>query len=215
MLDCLFKAMYAALDQLSAGFIICGADGRIFHVNHAAGDMLEAGWPVRRHNQDFLRASDRARHDALAKGLRQVSSLAPVNGCEPLSLQIPLASGRSAHGAALATVRPLVMQEHPLLSIFITAPAKSERMEVTGTAACFGLTPAETRTLQQVAKGLSAIEAAGELKVSHNTIKTHLRNIFAKTKTCRQPDLVKLFAELTPPLREPTGNRADQGSGLQ
>jgi DNA-binding CsgD family transcriptional regulator len=201
MLDFLFQALHAAADQLSAAFLICGADGRIYHANHAAKEMLEAHWPVRRHNQAYLRVSDRARHEVVLGGLRQLAADASLTDPCQLSLEIPLSSPRSSRGAAIATLSPLVLQEQRLIGVFVTVATRNCASEVSGFAACFGLTPAETRTLQQFMNGLSAIEAAAALKISYNTIKTHLRNIFAKTRTSRQPDLAMLFAGLRPPLR--------------
>jgi len=210
MLNILFQALRVATDQLSAGFIICGADARIFHANCAATEMMEQGWPIRRYNQNFLRVSDRGRHEHLLSGLRQIAGDASIINADQPSLEIPLASVRSVRGAAIATLRPLLIQDQPLMSLFITVAARNCGVEVSGFSACFGLTPAETRTLQQVMKGRSAIEAASSLKVSHNTVKTHLRNIFAKTRTSRQPDLVNLFLGLTPPLRGPRQAAADK-----
>jgi hypothetical protein len=111
MLDFLFQALHAAADQLSAAFLICGADGRIYHANHAAKEMLEAHWPVRRHNQAYLRVSDRARHEVVLGGLRQLAADASLTDPCQLSLEIPLSSPRSSRGAAIATLSPLVLQE--------------------------------------------------------------------------------------------------------
>jgi DNA-binding CsgD family transcriptional regulator len=65
---------------------------------------------------------------------------------------------------------------------------------------CFGLTKAEARTLDHLAKGLSVAAAATALSLSVNTVKTHLQNIFAKTGTARQKDLMKLVDDLRSPL---------------
>jgi DNA-binding CsgD family transcriptional regulator len=201
----LFQAWDAVIDQLNAGVVICGADGQIFHVNRSAHEMLEAGWPVRRHNLNYLRASDRARQEVLLTALGEIANDPSVTGPGQISLEIPLSSARSVRGVSMATIRPLVMQEQRLLSVFITVAAREHEPCVSGFAQCFGLTAAEARVLERIIKGSCARDAAVELGVSHNTVKTHLRNIFAKTKTTRQPELIRLFAELTPPLRRSQG----------
>lgn len=60
----------------------------------------------------------------------------------------------------------------------------------------FGLTPAESRLGAILAAGLSVDQAAEKQGVSRETIRNHLKSIFAKTGTGRQPELVALFAGL-------------------
>ena len=78
-------------------------------------------------------------------------------------------------------------------------------------AATFDLTPAEIRTLERLLGGRSPAEIAGDLRVALPTVRTHLSNIFAKTGTARQLDLILLAVQLTTPrkaswLRAPPGN---------
>jgi DNA-binding CsgD family transcriptional regulator len=68
-------------------------------------------------------------------------------------------------------------------------------------AAAFNLTPAEIRTLERLLGGSSPAEIANELGVALPTVRTHLSNIFAKTGTARQLDLVLMAAEFTAPTR--------------
>jgi len=57
----------------------------------------------------------------------------------------------------------------------------------------FGLTPAESRLAGILMKGKSLAQAAEELDSSIATVRTHLKRIFSKTGTCRQPQLVYLL----------------------
>jgi len=66
-------------------------------------------------------------------------------------------------------------------------------------AATFNLTPAEIRTLERLLGGSSPAEIADELGVALPTVRTHLSNIFAKTGTARQLDLVLMTVQLTTP----------------
>ena len=50
-------------------------------------------------------------------------------------------------------------------------------------------------------QGSSVAETASALAISQNTVKTHLQNIFAKTGSTRQPQLLRLVSELNPPIR--------------
>jgi hypothetical protein len=55
---------------------------------------------------------------------------------------------------------------------------------------------------------LVVAEAAHTLAVSENTVKTHLPNIFAKTRSSRQARLMKFVNDLRSPLRQVQGGNA-------
>ncbi|MEJ0097095.1 MAG: helix-turn-helix transcriptional regulator [Bauldia sp.] len=66
-------------------------------------------------------------------------------------------------------------------------------------AVAYDLTPSETRVLAFVLEGKTLSATADLLQISENTVKTHLRNIFAKTGLSRQADLVRTAAEMASP----------------
>ncbi len=57
----------------------------------------------------------------------------------------------------------------------------------------FGLTGAEATLAVLLANGFTLDEAAVELKIRKNTIRAHLRSIFAKTGVRRQTTLIHLL----------------------
>jgi DNA-binding CsgD family transcriptional regulator len=54
----------------------------------------------------------------------------------------------------------------------------------------YGLTPAETGLLHELANGRSLTDAARHLNRAQNTVRNQLQAIFAKTGTHRQAELV-------------------------
>src|SRR5215469_16320261 len=205
MQDDLFEALCATLDQLSAGFVACRPDGRILHANQAAREMMELGWPIQRQN-GCVRAADRRRSDFLLECMQQAAETA-TRGRSPICLHVSLATMQNDGGAAIATVKPLVVRERAdgegsVLGLFVTRLGSGDSKALAGIAQCFALTPAEKRTLEQFAQGFSVAETACALAVSQNTVKTHLQNIFAKTGSSRQPQLLRLVSELNPPIRQ-------------
>ncbi|HKA74276.1 MAG TPA: helix-turn-helix transcriptional regulator [Xanthobacteraceae bacterium] len=58
----------------------------------------------------------------------------------------------------------------------------------------FHLTPAEIRVLFAIVEVGNVPETAAVLGLSPQTVKTHLRSLFAKTATHRQAELVKFVA---------------------
>lgn len=63
-------------------------------------------------------------------------------------------------------------------------------------AELFGLTPAEGRLAAMLVNGKSVIECAEELGIRVSTVREQLSNLFAKTRTSRQPELVSMLSRL-------------------
>jgi DNA-binding CsgD family transcriptional regulator len=84
----------------------------------------------------------------------------------------------------------------PAVLLFIVDPANRAGIPLSWMMDGYGLTGAEARVALAASSGLTILEAANRLGVSQNTIKTHLRRIFAKTGTSRQSELTRLTAAL-------------------
>jgi len=67
-------------------------------------------------------------------------------------------------------------------------------------AKAFGLTPREVGVLFALVEAPGVAEVAELLGLSKTTIRAHLRQLFAKTGTARQAELVKLMAKFTSPV---------------
>lgn len=61
----------------------------------------------------------------------------------------------------------------------------------------YGLTLTEARVALAVASGITISATARRLKVSVNTVKTHLRRVYEKTGTSRQGELSRLIATIS------------------
>ena len=84
-------------------------------------------------------------------------------------------------------------------AIFVQDPATTPSPANAAFAKLYGLTDGELRLLNCLIPGLSLAEAARLLGISEATAKTHLRRIFAKTKTSKQAELLYLLMTSTPP----------------
>lgn len=80
----------------------------------------------------------------------------------------------------------------PAAIIFVRAPERLAMPEVSIVQGMLGLTPAEATIVCYLARGRSIQEIAVHHRLSLNTVRTHLKNIFAKTGTSRQTQLVGL-----------------------
>jgi DNA-binding CsgD family transcriptional regulator len=62
-----------------------------------------------------------------------------------------------------------------------------------------GLTPAEARVAALVGCGRSPREAAAEMGTSEGTVRNQLKQVFSKTETSRQTELIQLVQGLSVP----------------
>jgi DNA-binding CsgD family transcriptional regulator len=80
--------------------------------------------------------------------------------------------------------------------IFMLDPARPSTLPPVWIMDAYQLTMAEAQVALQASLGRSVSDIAVRLKVSPNTVKTHLRRVFAKTGVRGQAELVGLIAAL-------------------
>jgi DNA-binding CsgD family transcriptional regulator len=85
------------------------------------------------------------------------------------------------------------------VAVFVQEPARVPMMPGEAFAKLYRLTGGELRVLLLLAQGLRGKEAADMLGISEPTVRTHLQNIFSKTGTSRQTDVLRLLQSATPP----------------
>ena len=86
------------------------------------------------------------------------------------------------------------------MALFICKVATEPRSPPEIIAQAYKLTPTELRVLLGSVEVGGVPETAVALGVAESTIKTHLGNLFVKTGTGRQADLVKIVAGFATPL---------------
>lgn len=80
--------------------------------------------------------------------------------------------------------------------LFVVDPANRRSIPLGQIMDAYGLTHAEARVALAASSGNTVLETAQSLRLSPNTIKTHLRRVFAKTATGRQAELAGLIASI-------------------
>lgn len=196
-----FEILRATLDQLSVAVIILAANGEPIFSNGAAKAMLEAGWPIRLAD-GCLQAKDRAVNAALKKAFEFV--LSGEQCADTSRYEVCLAQPSAGQQQAIAHLRLLALPaSEPNIALFIIQPSGAAHYYcVESLAEAYGLSKAETRTLNALMETGSPAEAAARLNVAVSTAKSHLRKIFQKTNTCRQADLMRLLERTRTPLRK-------------
>jgi DNA-binding CsgD family transcriptional regulator len=77
-------------------------------------------------------------------------------------------------------------------AVFIGDPEASQITTVEFFQTLYALTPAEAELVALLARGRTLEEAAAERGVTLNTVRSQLKQVFAKTDTHRQGDLMRL-----------------------
>ena len=151
-------------------------------------------WPILLVLAFLLEASARgALGDQVAAGraLERALDLAEPDGCVLPFLLCPVpgllefhARHRTAHAALIAEVLDLLAGSKP------APPPTGPRLPVEP------LSESELRVLRYLPTNLTGPEIAGELYVSVNTVKTHVRNLYAKLGTHHRAEAVTLARNL-------------------
>jgi DNA-binding CsgD family transcriptional regulator len=190
-------ALTETLDHVEAAVVLVGKGGSIVFANAPASAMLADATVIKRHD-GALRAvsadTSSILRDIFAATEEGDSSIGVRGVAVPLtdSAQerwfahvLPLTSGRRQEaGAAHAAVAAVFNRN--------TAPNAPPALEPI--ARLHRLTASEVRVLDAMLKARGVKAIAEMLGLSQATVKTHLHNLFRKTRTSGQSDLVKLIA---------------------
>lgn len=183
------------LERLPQAVILVDVAGTVGGLNERAtaivaqgdGLIIHHGVLRCRHPDDtgklhrLLVDADRRNASCAAESGRGLRIRRPV-GRRPLTALITVLRGKNTLRNAGAVIAVLVNDpEH--------APALDAQM----LRDWYDLTPAEARVAVLLASGLSVGEIVERLGIGANTARTHLKNIFAKTDTRRQGDLIRLL----------------------
>jgi DNA-binding CsgD family transcriptional regulator/PAS domain-containing protein len=191
------------LDGLSAGMFLVDASGRIVHANAAARAMLEVGNFLRRKSGRLAAA------DAIAdQALKDVFAAAGVDdravGTSGISVPLNVEAGQQlvAHALPLTSGvrRDTGNAYKAVAALFVHKAAGDSPAPPKIIAETFRLTPMELRVWLAVVEVGGVGEVSEALGISDNTVKTHLKRLYAKTGAGRQADLVKLVAKFSSPL---------------
>lgn len=190
------RLLYAAtIDRLLVGTAILDETGKVMRSNQAAQRLFAAhdGLECR---QDRLRAYSVQDNRDLQKAVQtvllqrqqgrdeslEVLTLSRPTGEVPLNLLLrPIALNYEGQGKA----------RRPAVAVFIRDPNDSPQASRHLLRSLFQLTRTETEVAMLMMDGLTLDESAERLCLSRNTVRAHLRGVFAKTGATRQAQLVK------------------------
>ncbi len=184
----------AALDLLPEAVVVVDGTGQVVGTNRSADDMLARtdGFYV-----DQGRLATRVLHETrgLAQAIARVACGAEANAV----IRVSRTGGQMPF---LVTVASVSTGTSPCSGIvlFIHDPALSRVPDASWLSRIYGLTPVEGKVAAELAAGRSLQEIADRRGISIQTVRGHLKQVFSKTGTHRQGELVSRLLSGPPPL---------------
>lgn len=194
------ESALAGFDRLQQGFLLVDAEARPLFTNRIAQDLLDADDGLRLEG-GILSASDADCGRLLRKLVSSCPALAGIGAGGELTLRRK--TGRSPLGVLVTPVPPetalaalpWTVSRRPVAIVLITDPATEMQARLASLQQRFGLTPAEAAFALEIIKGDGRQAAADRLGITVGTARTHLSNIFDKTGSKRQAELVRLLLQ--------------------
>jgi DNA-binding CsgD family transcriptional regulator len=186
------------IDSLGVGTIFIAPAGRVMTTNSAAENILRAGDGLfvqkgilsargSRESKELYGLLHSACQTGAGKGFHQGGAMLVSRLRSQHPLQILVCPFRAGN---------VLMEVCPSAIVFVIDPDRRPIPDEGSLHRLFNLTPMEARFCLRLLEGMSLSEAAEFSSISINTAKTHLKNIFSKTETTRQSQLVTLLARL-------------------
>jgi DNA-binding CsgD family transcriptional regulator/PAS domain-containing protein len=198
------RALFSdAVDQLAVGTIILDESTQIRRTNKAARELLETGHWLR-DDSGRLQVGKSDENTAFRVMLEEV--MVAHRRAEPAFVRVFRLRGDAGSPGPGILLRPLPLVEasdgsrNPSVAIFISDPGKPRETPREVLMQLFGFTRAEARLAMQLAQGATLDEAAENLHISRNTVKSHLSSVFSKTGVARQANLVQLILRSVAPM---------------
>lgn len=178
------------------GVVLTTARGHLLYSNPAADRILARADGVRLRGAS-LAACDPEDQHRLHAAIRLAAEDPGRASAVPVRLPIRRQSGGLPYlilvqPASPADPTPMSLMQPTTLVTLIDPTRSSASIDIEALRQVFHLSIAEARLVEQLVSGLTPKGAAQASCVSISTIRTQLRNVFAKTGCSRQSELVKL-----------------------
>jgi DNA-binding CsgD family transcriptional regulator len=195
----------ALWDLLPFGAFILDEAGRILWANHAGERIVAAndGLAIR---AGVLLATVANENAALSRLIGEATLTATGQGLSSGgALSLPRPSLRRPLAVLVAPFRvahTTMLSRQPAVVVLVSDPEAKPRTTPELLAQLYGLTGREAALVTLLLDGLDLRDAAEQLALSMNTVRTHLREVFHKTGTRRQAELVALVLRSVAALRQ-------------
>jgi DNA-binding CsgD family transcriptional regulator len=183
------------LDRSHAAIIFLDQRGRVVFLNRAAEALRKAGDGIQFFSSGLRLA--RAADNEAFQSLISAALAAPTNTpTQAAVMRVARPSGKPAYGIHVTRVRPpsvALTLFRPSVCVIITDPARSSGPPALQLQSLFKLTQAEARLAVRLASGESLRTSAAQLGITYGSARSRLMQIFGKTGTRTQSELIRLL----------------------
>lgn len=183
----------AVLDSFNIGIVVCDGTGRVHFANAKAreGPQHEPGTAFSLHGR-VLHAATPEETRAVMRLIRDASS-----GVRGGAIGL---SGPDGHGPIPVLVTPLTgtRSRSGLVLLAIGEIAADSRVNEATLAKLFRLSRTQSSIAIEIFNGRSPEDIATARGIKISTVRTHLADIFLRTKARTQRDLIRLIGSLPP-----------------
>lgn len=195
-----FFHLAQAFDYVAAGIVLLDTNQNVCFANRAAGQMLIETQELAL-NQRFSLGSGSV-SSCFQQAFNQAvmaSQMADDTDDAVGCVVIPRPNGEHD---LLLLVCPLASRHElrasdPIVMVMVCDPKQRKRLLPEALSGIFGLTPTEAQIACAFAEGKRSDAIAHQFGISATTVAFHKRNLFQKTNTNRQADLIALLLTLS------------------
>lgn len=193
------QRIYAgAIAQMAVGVIILDRNGKVIRLNTRASTILDERDGIQ------LRGDMIVLEDPELGRQLHARLLKPEETSLTLRVERPSGQGDLLLVVGNANASGYVTAGGgPASVLFLNDPVRTPRVSPGAIRELLGLTQSEAAIAAEMANGASLVDTATQLGISPNTVRAHLRSIFAKTGVKRQSQLVQLVHHSLPGLTRP------------
>lgn len=188
----LLESATAVLNRLPMGVVLVTATAQVLFLNEKAKNILDRNDGLVLDANRFCRARLPSENKRLGELLQSVLT---QEGSDPVDADFAMSVTRDEVDTPLTVmVAPIgtgVAGKGAVL--FVSDPSEAVELSIDAICGLYGLTPAEGRLALGLTNGHKLDDLAAEWNVSMHTVRSQLRQIFRKTDTSRQSELVKLI----------------------
>ncbi|HYN39491.1 MAG TPA: helix-turn-helix transcriptional regulator, partial [Rhodospirillales bacterium] len=195
-LRALERAVLRAIDALPMGVVVLDRNGGVIEANPFARKLIEVG--------EGLTVVDGSLGTDVGSRrirLRDLITRPGDRGNRPVGEELALLSVQRSSGHRPLTLLLAPLEEEatasngrvPAALLFIGDPERPAQFDQTRIARLYGLSRAESRVAALLACGYRLEQVAEALDIAYETVRKHLKQIFGKTGTYRQAELVRML----------------------
>ena len=181
-----------ALDCVETAVFVLDSDSRIHFANAAARRLLEDGrLSIRNGQLCSLIVGETAALRRLVNQCLEVTSIGPAQmtfhrlGDVEEALCLAVVAARRPGEAQL---------DQPFVMVFASKPCETSLPDTRQLRSHFGLTHTQAKFAIEIAKGEGLKACTQRLGIAMSTGRSHLKQIFQKTETRRQAELVRVIS---------------------